>query len=152
MLLFITEPLFLKNKMRRIFISFFSAAVLILSFNSCKKTPGQGGNAQITGKVWTEDWDDPFFTYIIHKYPGANVTVYLYFGDDLSPGTSEKTNDKGEFQFKYLRKGNYRVSVYSKIKQDPLNTNSPKTEAINANLTLSKRKEIKDVGTLLIKQ
>jgi hypothetical protein len=121
-------------------------------FNSCKKTAGQGGNAQITGKIWVQDWDDPYFTYILHEYPGANVTVNLYFEDDLSPGATEKTNDQGEFQFKFLRKGNYKVSVYSKIKQDPLNVNSPKVEAIESKLTLNKRKEISDIGTLTIKQ
>lgn len=125
---------------------------LLAGIHSCKKTPGEGGNAQITGKVWTEDWDNPNFTYIVHEYPGANVNVYIYFGDDLSPGESVKTNANGEFQFKYLRKGDYKIVVYSKTKQDPSSLSSPSTIPIEVKATLSKRKEIKDVGTLTIKE
>ena len=137
--------------MKKFIWLFFCLTVLVLLFNSCKKTPGQGGNAQIKGKVWTEDWDDPFFTYISHEYPSANQTVYLYFGDDTSPGTSVKTNDTGEFEFKYLRKGDYKVVVWSKAKQNSSNLNDPKTIAVEAKVTLAKRRDVKDVGTLTIK-
>jgi len=119
--------------------------------NSCKKTPGEGGNAQITGKVWTEDWDDPFFTYIIHEYPASNINVYIFFGDDTSPGESVKTNSDGEFQFKWLRKGKYRIVAYSKIKQDPNNVNSPKEEAVEVTVEITKKRDIKDAGTLTVK-
>jgi hypothetical protein len=137
--------------MKKIIRLFFCLTCLVLLFNSCKKTPGQGGNAQIKGKVWTEDWDDPFFTYISHEYPSANQTVYLYFGNDASPGTSVKTNDNGEFEFKYLRKGDYKIVVWSKAKQNSSNLNDPKTIAVEAKVTLAKRRDVKDVGTLTIK-
>ena len=137
--------------MKKIIPLLFSLSLSLMLFNSCKKTPGEGGSAQIQGKVWTEDWDDPFFTYIIHQYPSADEKVYLFFGDDLSPGTSTRTNGNGEFEFKYLRKGKYKVVVYSKVKQDPMVMNSPKTIAVEATADLSKSKDSKDVGTLIIK-
>ncbi len=55
--------------MKKLIQLLFCLSFVAFLFNSCKKTPGEGGNAQIKGKVWTEDWDDPFFTYISHEYP-----------------------------------------------------------------------------------
>ena len=137
--------------MKKIISLLLSLSLVFILCNSCKKTPGQGGNASIKGKVWTEDWDDPFFTYIVHQYPSVNEIVYLFFGDDLSPGTSTRTNGNGEFEFKYLRKGKYKVVVYSKVKQDPMVVNSPKTVAVEATLDLTKSKDVQDIGTLTIK-
>jgi len=90
------------------------AAVLFL-FPSCKKTAGEGGNSSIYGTVWTEDWNSSF-TVKNGEYPAADVDVYIIYGDNVSPDDKVETNYNGEFEFKYLRTGNYKIYVYSKDK------------------------------------
>lgn len=122
-------------------ISFYFS--ILWMFNSCKKTPGEGGNAQIKGTYWVRNYD-PFFTIVQGRYPAVNTTVYLFFGDDTSPGTSAKTNENGEFEFKYLRKGKYRVVAYSKQFQST--TSTPNEYAVETIVNIAKRKEVKDIG------
>lgn len=124
-------------------ILIFFLSVILLLVNACKKTPGQGGNAQIKGTFWVRQYD-PFFTIVTGRYPAVNQTVYLFFGDDVSPGTSVNTNSQGDFQFNYLRKGKYRVVAYSR--QYRATSSTPASYAVEASVNLSKRKEIKDVG------
>ena len=122
---------------------------VFLSVNSCKKTPGQGGNASIKGTFWSRNYD-PFFTIVKGRYPSVNKTVYLFFGDDVSPGTSVNTNADGQFEFKYLRKGKYRVVVYSSQFQSTSTT--PNSVPLEYDVELTKRKEVKDIGLDTINQ
>lgn len=124
-------------------LSIIVFCLLILVVNSCKKTPGEGGNAQIKGTYWTRNYD-PFFTFVQGRYPAVNTTVYIFFGDDVSPGTSTKTNSNGEFEFKYLRKGKYRIVAYSKQFQSTSST--PNEYAVETVVNITKRKEVKDIG------
>lgn len=82
------------------------------AFSACSKNPGIGGDASIQGAVHIEHWNTTF-TEFISEYPGADVYVYLVFGDDVSYGKRIKTNPDGAFEFKYLYKGDYTVYVYS---------------------------------------
>lgn len=122
--------------------------VILFSVSSCKKTPGEGGNAQITGTYWVRNYD-PYFQFVQGRYPAVNSTVYLFFGDDTSPGTSTKTNANGEFEFKYLRKGKYKVVAYSKQLQS---SSAPAEFAVETIVNIAKRKEIKDIGLDTINQ
>lgn len=116
---------------------------VFMAISSCKKTPGQGGNASIKGVLWLRNYD-PFFTIVKGRYPAINKTVYLFFGDDTSPGTSVNTNENGEFEFKYLRKGKYRVIFYSTQYQSTNTT--PNVFPVEHLVELAKRKEVKDIG------
>jgi hypothetical protein len=117
--------------------------IIIANVVGCKKTPGEGGNASIKGTYWERNHDQ-FFTYVTGRYPSVNTSVYLFFGDDISPGTSTKTNSNGDFEFKYLRKGKYRVVAYSKQLQSTSST--PKEFPIETIVTIEKRKDVKDIG------
>lgn len=88
---------------------------LALTNSSCKKTAGDGGNSTISGLVWTEDWNSAF-TIKNGEYPSADIDVYIIYGDDISYSDKTKTNYNGEFAFKYLRKGKYKIYLYSKDK------------------------------------
>lgn len=99
--------------MKKLSLLLFIASIGL--FFSCKKAAGEGGTSTITGKVWTEDWNTAF-TVKNGEYNAADEDVYIIYGDDLSYGDKTKTNYNGEFSFKYLRKGKYRVYVYSKDK------------------------------------
>ena len=115
----------------------FSGMVLCTCFLwSCKKTAGEGGQATIKGKVWVEDWNAGF-TIKNGEYAGADYDVYIIYGDDVSYGDKSKASYDGQFEFKYLRKGNYKVYVYSKDKT--LNALSGDTVFVK-NVTVSDRK------------
>ena len=115
---------------------------MCMIINSCRTTPGQGGNAQINGTFWVRNYD-PLFTYVTGRYPAVNTTVYLFFGDDVSPGTSVKTNANGEFAFTYLRTGKYKVVAYSKQKAT---STQPSELPVETYVFLESKKEIKNIG------
>lgn len=133
----------LNNMLKKHFILLFVFAFSLLTIVGCKKTPGEGGNAEIKGTLWVRNYD-PFFTYITGRYPAINTSVYLFFGDELSPGTSVKTNANGEFEFKYLRKGKYKVVAYSK--QLKSNMTTPSDFPLEKIVNLTKRKEVYNIG------
>jgi len=126
----------------------FAALILItaLTFNSCKKEAGEGGNSSITGKIWVEDYNATFTT-LQGQYAGADEDVYIIYGDNTSYGDKIKASPDGSFEFKYLRKGNYTIYVYSKDKT--LTSPSGKV-TVKVNATISKKKETVDVGKITI--
>lgn len=112
--------------------------VFFLLFVSCKKTAGEGGKAFIYGKIIEEDWNQGF-TVRNSIYAAADKDVFIIYGDDVTYGDKVSTNYKGEFEFRYLRKGRYQVYVYSK---DPsLNSASGDTVYIrNVEISGTKQK------------
>ncbi len=125
----------------------FSALVLLSSvLLSCKKTAGEGGQATIKGKVWVEDWNAGF-TIKNGEYAGADYDVYIIYGDDASYGDKASASYDGQFEFKYLRKGDYKVYVYSKDKT--LNSQSGDTVLVK-NVTVSERKQTVALETFTV--
>jgi hypothetical protein len=121
----------------------------IVFFSSCKKPAGEGGNSSIRGKVWVKQWDK-YYTQIVYQYFGSDVDVYIIYGDDISYSDKTSTNYNGEFEFKYLRKGNYKVYAFSTEKQDTINPSGTTTTLVQTKI--SKNKQTVDIGTLEVKQ
>lgn len=120
-----------------------------LAFLSCKKPAGTGGNSSITGKVWVQDYNKSL-TAIQYEYPGVDMDVYIIYGDDVSYGDKIKTNGNGEFEFKYLRKGNYKIYA---ISDERIGTsNDTKETAVAVDVTISKKKQTVDAGQITIKR
>lgn len=124
--------------------------MILLSFallaGACKKRAGEGGTSSIKGKVWVEDWNAAF-TVKNGEYAGADENVYIIYGDDVSYGDKTKANYNGEFEFKYLRKGKYRIYVYSKDKT--LVSQSGETY-VTRDVEIKNKKETITVDDLLI--
>lgn len=119
---------------------------LFLIFLSCKKPEGEGGRATIKGKIWTEDWNTTF-TVLQSEYPSADVDVYIIYGDDVSYSDRKRANYNGEYEFKYLRTGNYKIYVYSKDKT----LQSPSGQvAVIKDVKISERKQTVEVDTITI--
>lgn len=89
------------------FLVFFSVL-----FSGCGKEPGEGGSASISGKVWVLNYNSEY-TEINSSYYGPNEDVFLIYGDDVVYSKSFETSYEGSYRFKYLRKGKYKVFVYS---------------------------------------
>lgn len=128
---------------------FFLLLVFIsLLFISCKKNPGIGGDASIRGNIHVMHFNTTF-TEFISEYPGADIYVYLIFGDDISYGKRIKTTFDGAFEFKYLYKGDYTVYVYS---LDSTLASGNGSVPIVENVHIGDRKEIVDLDTIRIFQ
>jgi hypothetical protein len=120
--------------------------LIALLFASCKKQAGEGGTSSIKGKIWVEDWNTAF-TIKNGEYAGADEDVYIIYGDDISYGEKTKANYNGEFEFKYLQKGNYKIYVYSKDKS----FESPSGEtSIVREISITKNKQTVDMETITI--
>ena len=128
--------------MRKILLSL---AVLFLF--GCKKTAGEGGKATITGKIWVEDWDKNFLVRQ-YEFAGMDEDVYITFGDHLSYDDKIQTNYNGEFEFKYLRKGKYKIHVFSDKKQTTASQSNKEAIVMDVEITSTKQKV--DLGTIII--
>lgn len=117
--------------------------VFILVFVSCRKGPGEGGNSSIKGYVHVLDYNASQVIFL-GEYPGADEWVYIIYGDDISYGDRTRANYEGRFEFKYLRKGDYKVYVYSN------DTTLAGIKAVIKNVTISKNEEAVDAGTFTI--
>ncbi|MCX8080552.1 MAG: hypothetical protein N3F09_04860 [Bacteroidia bacterium] len=86
---------------------------MILNLHTwCKKKPGPGGNSSIKGNITLLKYDASTNTFS-KKYPAADVEVYIIYGNDHSYGDRIRTDYEGDFEFKYLRKGKYKIYFYS---------------------------------------
>lgn len=86
---------------------------LPLLFDSCKKTEGKGGKYSIEGKIFAKYYDNDLTVYTGSGY-AADVDVFLVYGDEPGYGEKSVTGYDGSYSFKYLRKGKYKLYVYSK--------------------------------------
>jgi len=128
---------------------------IMLSFfagTACKKPPGKGGNSSIRGNIKLMKYDPSTQTFRL-QYPAKEVDVYIIYGNDVSYGDRIRTDYEGDFEFKYLRKGDYTIYVYSldtvAFKGPPAN---PKAEdiAVVKKVTIKKNKEVVDSGEWII--
>lgn len=92
----------------------FTIVLLLGVFTiSCVKTEGVGGAAKITGKVIKDDYNS--FGTFIASFPAQDERVYIIYGDDNNIiSDNVRTSYDGSFEFNYLKKGNYKIFVYSK--------------------------------------
>lgn len=100
------------------------ALIITLFFSvlfSCKKGPGEGGRASITGKVYTVNYNSNMTVPVDSGYLGGQK-VNIIYGDETAIGKSEDTNHEGVYEFSYLRKGRYKVYVFTKIAQNMLDS------------------------------
>lgn len=141
--------------MKKIIIA--TVAALITITIACKKPAGEGGSSTLRGTIHTKNYNSNFST-LLGQYPGADVDVYIIYGDDASYGDRIRSGPDGVFEFKYLRKGTYKVYVYS---NDSVATVGPPYSMTNPNVNapamavyksgeITKKKETVDLGTFNI--
>ncbi|GAB4252758.1 MAG: hypothetical protein Kow0079_07790 [Vicingaceae bacterium] len=120
---------------------FFIFAIVGLFF-ACKKEPGEGGRASIKGKVKMIDT----IGGNQGEYFLPNEDVFIIYGeeDDIYDDDT-KTNYDGSFQFKNLRKGTYRVFVYTNDASSPSGI-SPVIKSVE----ISSNKEMVEVETIVV--
>lgn len=136
----------MKNIFKFLVFSFFLSIV----FCSCSKEPGSGGNSSIKGRIIVKECG-PKMTGINNTYNGFDEDIYIIYGDDISYSDRTKTDYEGDFEFKYLRKGSYKIYFYSmdSTQIDPNNSNTSWLEVpIIKEISITKKKQVVDVGTI----
>jgi hypothetical protein len=93
---------------RSIVISF----LFVLFIVSCEKSEGLGGTGSISGTISEHFYNDDF-SLLIHEKPAVDEEIFIVFGDQKELGNRVRTNDMGQFSFKYLYPGDYRVYFIS---------------------------------------
>jgi hypothetical protein len=136
----------MKKNNFRLTSGILAVAILALVISSCKKPAGEGGRASIKGSVWVEDWNSGF-TIKNSEYAGYDEDVYIIYGDDVSYSDKTKANYNGEYEFKYLRKGKYKIYVYSKDKT--LTSPSGETSIVKE-IEITEKKGVKTVDQIII--
>ncbi len=125
---------------------FLIAIALCVAIASCRKEPGVGGDATISGQVWVRDYNSTF-TQLLGEYPAEDVYVYITYGNKTGYDKRIKTDYDGYFQFEYLYKGDYKVFVYS---ADSTLTDLNNMVAVVQQISIEERKELVDLGTITI--
>lgn len=123
-----------------------TTVIYLFSMSGCKKTAGEGGNSTIRGTIWVEDWNSSF-NVKNGEYAGYDEDVYILYGDAVSYSEKTKANYNGEYEFKYLRTGNYKIYVYSKDKT--LQSKSGDVVVLK-DVTIAKKKETVSVDQIVI--
>jgi hypothetical protein len=81
---------------------------------ACKKEEGVGGDASISGQVWSYAINvNQTFIDTIAQLPAEDTYVYIVYGDHRGFDKRIKTDYNGYFTFNYLYPGNYTLYVYS---------------------------------------
>jgi hypothetical protein len=113
---------------------------------ACKKSPGEGGKSSIKGKIKVEDWNGAF-TIKNGEYAGADEDVYIVYGNHVGYDDRTRTDYNGEFEFRYLRKGKYKIFVYS---EDKTLQSQSGNVAVVKEVELSGKKEATTLEQLVI--
>ena len=87
-------------------------SVLILLSLSCEKSEGLGGTGSIAGTL-TEQFYNDDYSILIHEKPAVDEEIYIVFGRDEDLGARVRTNNLGQFMFKFLYPGSYQVYYIS---------------------------------------
>jgi hypothetical protein len=87
-------------------------ALIIISFYSCTKNEGLGGQASIEGKVYVLDYNQELTTKL-GEYYAPDIDVYIIYGEDSVYDDDFTTSYDGSYRFEFLQPGYYKVFAYS---------------------------------------
>jgi hypothetical protein len=127
----------------RIFIFFLTIGIIV---SSCAKYEGEGGSSTIRGVLREQRFNS--LGNLISEYPIADQDVFIIYGNESSFYDDDiKTSYDGSFEFRYLKKGNYKIFVYEDCNTCP----SGKKEVLIP-VEITDNNQIVDLDTINIKK
>jgi len=121
-------------------------SVILVVFSACSKYEGQGGAATIKGVVIEQRYNS--LGNVIASYPAPDQDVFIIYGADNSFYDDDvKTSYDGSYEFRYMRKGTYRIFTYEDCNTCP----SGKKEVIKEVEITEKNQELL-MDTIYIKK
>ena len=125
---------------------FFLAFVLITVFSSCEKDPGTGGNSMIKGTIIEREY--ALFPDRYEEAGAKDVDVYIIYGDEGNAFDDRtRTSYDGSYKFESLKKGKYRVFVYT---DDTTSTSFGNTSQVIREVEITKNRSEKEVSQITI--
>jgi hypothetical protein len=124
--------------MKTVFLLF----LFVLLALSCQKSEGLGGTGSIAGTI-TEQFFNDDYSILIYEKPAVDEEVFIVFGSSEELGNRVRTNNLGQFRFKYLYPGNYQVYFISGDSTAVLNMDVEKLYEVELD-----RGEDQDLGRL----
>jgi hypothetical protein len=115
--------------------------ILLLNFTSCEKQPGEGGTSSIKGKIFSIDYIDSK----IDTFPAFDENVFIIYGNSGQFNDDIETSNDGTFQFEYLRKGNYKLFVYTRSWE-----NEGYEYPLTFDVHINENKSEVDIGTIYL--
>ncbi len=115
-----------------------------LLLTSCEKEAGEGGNSVIKGKVLERRYT--VFPGIYTDNAAMDKDVYIIYGDNGNAiDDRTRTSFDGSFKFEFLKKGKYRIFVYT---EDTLLSNFGNDKALLIETEISKNNSEVNLPTL----
>lgn len=116
--------------------------LIVLLTSSCEKNEGLGGTGSISGCITEQMYNDNY-SLLIHERAAVDEEVFIVFGDEKALGSRVRTNNHGQFMFKYLYPGEYEVYYKSDDSASVLDLEVEKTWLVQL-----ERGEDHDLGEL----
>ncbi|HET6243119.1 MAG: hypothetical protein H0V01_09695 [Bacteroidetes bacterium] len=104
------------------------------------------GSSSIKGKVLVKKYNFNF-SQILSQYNGSDEEVYLKFGNEPSFSKRIRTSYDGNYEFKGLRKGKYKVFSYSKA---PSNSSPSGTVTVVMDVEITTNNQVINLADLVI--
>lgn len=78
----------------------------------CEKDPGEGGNSILKGTVVQRSYQA--FPFVYKEEPAKDEDIYIIYGDEGNAFDDRtRTSFDGSYKFSTLKKGQYRIFIYS---------------------------------------
>lgn len=110
-------------------------SLMMISLMACKKEAGFGGQASVTGKVFVYDTNKEQTDTLAQGYVG-NINVFLSVDGKAGILEQVDTDLNGAYKIEELRKGTYKIWVYSDCITCP-----DDIEAMSQTIVVKKNKE-----------
>ncbi len=128
-------------------VRFVALSLLGLTLFSCVKTEGVGGGGHVQGKVIVKDYNA--LGTLLSTDNAQDKDVYIIYGDDEFQAFDDRTRTSydGSFEFKYLKKGTYKIFTYSKC----VTCSGTADSAVFATITVNEKNEVVEIGEMIVR-
>jgi hypothetical protein len=131
----------------------FLLLIPMLLLLGCNKEPGEGGRAEIQGRVMAQNYlNTPQGTPFGEPYPVPEHRVYIIYGDGQFHDDDVRTSADGRFRFTGLRKGSYTVYTISQQYRDATTADASGTFVVRHTVEITDRRAVVDAGDLNIQR
>lgn len=131
------------NRIKNLYSPLMTLMLFVIT--SCDKEPGDGGSSEIRGTVVERDYI--LFPGIYTDGPAQELDVYICYGtDDNAIDDRTRTSFDGSFKFTGLRKGDYRIFIYT---EDTALTNYGNQVPVQIDTRIDKNHSERNLGVLL---
>ncbi len=117
----------------------------LLAIQGCQKEPGEGGKAELRGRIYVVEYNENTGQATGNEYFAADSRVYIVYGDNDHFDDDTRTGPDGLYVFSWLRKGSYTVFAYSECPTCP-----GRQEARSVTVEIEDKREVLEAPTITV--